>query len=59
MCDHETMKLDRERYESETVFRGWQEDTDGTEFELRNHTCGSTLTDGTRRDIEIEMRRAA
>ncbi len=53
MCtiqSHEELRQDRERYEAETVLLGWQEDEDGTDFELRNHRpCGSTLSDGTRR----------
>jgi hypothetical protein len=52
-CDrevHEVLKVARPDYEAATEFRGWQEDGEGGELELRNCACcGSTLCDGTRR----------
>lgn len=55
MCgdhDHRDLKADRDRYVRETVLIGWQEDLDGSALELRNHTCGSTLCDGTTREAD-------
>jgi hypothetical protein len=49
---HEELKADRARYEARTRLRGWQKRTDGTELELRNCSCGSTLSDGTTRPIQ-------
>jgi hypothetical protein len=49
---HQTLRSNRAAYVSATVPNGWQEDYDGSHFEMRLcRRCKSSLSDGTRRAV--------
>lgn len=51
---HASIRANRAKFVAATVFRGWQQDVDGSYFEMRNcKGCKSSLSDGTRRPAEV------
>lgn len=53
-ASHTILRSFRASFVAATIFAGWQMDTEGGHFELRRcKTCGSTLSDGTRKPGEV------